>query len=312
MILTVTLNTALDKVLFIDEWKNGIPMRTAKIVTSVGGKGLDSSVVLRHLGVETVGLCFVAGETGKELLRVVEKYGIIPEPVWVDGETRTAYVIVEQRSHRHNHIIAGTLMISQAHREQLLEKYTQKVKDAIFVICAGSVPSSIPSDIYCRMTEIAHQAGVPLLIDSQGVGITESLAAHPDILKMNWDEFEHAFQQKAGTLDSLVERASSVFKEKRLNALVITCAEDGILAFTPQGAFQAIAPKQQAVNAAGAGDATSSALVWRLSSGEEWADALRWAAATGAATVLTEGTADCCMEDILRILPEVSLTPLTV
>lgn len=310
MILTVTLNTALDKVLFIDEWKTGLPMRTKKIVTSVGGKGLDSSVVLRHLGVETVGLCFVAGKTGVELIDLLDRYGIISEPIWVDGETRVAYVIVEQRYHRHSHIIAGLLSITPDHCEQLLEKFTQKVIGARYVICAGSIPSGIPADLYCRMTEIAHGAGVPLLIDSQDVGITGSLPAAPDVLKMNWDEFEQTFQQRAETIDALVERAKRVFHEKGMTALLITCAENGILAFTPQGAFHAIAPRQQAVNAAGAGDAASSGLVWRLSLGDGWTEALRWSAATSAATVLTEGTADCRMEDILRILQDVNLKPL--
>jgi 1-phosphofructokinase family hexose kinase len=312
MILTVTLNTALDRVLFIDEWQSGLPMRTAKNVTSVGGKGLDSSVVLRHLGVETVGLYFVAGKTGIELIDLVEKYGIIPEPVWVDGETRLAHVVVEQRHHRHSHIIAGLLSITPFHCEQLLEKFTEKVIGAGYVILASSIPPGIPADFYCRMTEIAHLAGVPILIDSWDDGITGALPAAPDILKMNWNEFECTFQQRVDTIEALVECAKRVFHEKEMNALLVTCAENGILAFTPQGAFHALAPRQQAINAAGVGDAASSGLVWRLSLGESWAESLRWSVATSAATVLTEGTANCRMEDILKILPETNLKSLAI
>ncbi len=260
MILTVTLNTALDKILFIGEWKSNLPMRTTKNVTSVGGKGLDSSVVLRHLGVETVGLCFVAGKTGIELIDLVEKYGITPEPVWVDGETRVAHVVVEQRYQRHSHIFSGLLSITPVHCEQLLAKFKQKVTGASYVICAGSIPSGVPADFYCRMTEFAHLAGVPILIDSQDEAITGSLPSSPDIVKMNWNEFETTFQQRADTFDALVECAKRQYSEKAMNALLVTCAEQGILAFTPQGAFHAIAPRQQAINAAGAGDAASSGL----------------------------------------------------
>ena len=312
MILTVTLNTALDKVLFIEEWKSSLPMNTIKDITSVGGKGLDCSVVLRHLGVDTVGLCFVAGKTGKELIDLVERYGIIAEPVWVDGETRLAHVVVEQRHHRHSHLFSGSLSITSLHCEQLLEKFTQIVTGAAYAVCAGSIPSGLPADFYCRLTEIAHQAGIPVLIDSLEVGITGSLAARPEIFKMNWNEFESTFQQRADTIDSLVECASKVFSENAMNALLITCAENGILAFTSQGAFHAKAPRQTALNAAGAGDAATSGLVWRLSLGESWAEALRWSAAVGAAAVLTEGTADCSMEDIQRIFPETRLDPLAV
>jgi 1-phosphofructokinase family hexose kinase len=307
MILTVTLNTALDKVIFIDEWTSGLPMRTSKILTCVGGKGLDSSVVLRHLGVETAGLCFVAEESGKELLRTTEEYGIRPIPVWVGGETRLAHVIIEKRHHRHSHIISGALSITDGHCRQMLELFSKWVKGADYVICAGSIPAGVPTDLYARMTVIAHQNGIPLLIDSQLAAICDSLPARPDIVKLNWDEFERTFQIQAANLPALVESGTRVYQQYGIRALVLTCAADGILAFTPDGAFHAIAPRQQAVNAAGAGDAVSSALAWRLSQGDAWPEALCFAAATSAAVVLTERTADCHMEDIVKILPAVKI-----
>jgi 1-phosphofructokinase family hexose kinase len=310
MILTVTLNTALDKVLFIDEWLTGLPMRTDRIVTSVGGKGLDSSVVLRHLGVDTVGLCFVAGEAGQALVNLTRNYGIVPEPIWVDGETRIAHVIVERRFHRHSHIIAGALKISSEHCQQFLDKFSRHIGDAAYVICAGSIPPVLPPEFYATLTQIAHEHGVPLLIDSQNFGITGALSASPDVIKMNWDEFERTFELKAPDLDALIGNAIRLRTQHNLHAIVLTLAENGILAFTPQGNYHALAPRQQAVNAAGAGDAVSSALAWRLTMGETWHDALHWAAAVSAATVLTEGTADCHMPDIQNIYPQVTIKTL--
>ena len=89
-----------------------------------------------------------------------------------------------------------------------------------------------------------------------------------------------------------------------LRSLVITCGKDGIRAFTPQGVFQAGAPELKAVNAAGAGDAVSAALAYHLMLGEPWAQALKWAAATAAAVVLTEGTAECDPAEVIRLYPE--------
>ena len=85
MILTVTLNSAIDKVLLVDEFTPGLPMQAHKVVTSVGGKGLDAAVTLRHLGVETVGLAFVAGENGRQLAGLLESYGILPELIVAVG-----------------------------------------------------------------------------------------------------------------------------------------------------------------------------------------------------------------------------------
>ena len=310
MILTVTAHTALDKVLFIDEWVTGSPMRTTKFVTSVGGKGLDSSVVLRHLGVETVGLCFIAGKTGQELFLLLEEYGIKTEPVWVGGETRTAYVIVETQHNRHSHIIVGNLYIEEEHWQNLLEKFSFLVTQADWVICAGSIPPNAPPNLYRRLIDIAHHAGVSILIDSAGICVLECLPSHPDILKMNWDEFEHTFQKKAETLGVLQEQAYHIYQTNMAGALVITCGEKGLLAYSPEGYFHAIAPKQKAINAAGAGDAVSSALVWRFSLGDGWPDALKWAAAVSAATVLTEGTADFHFQDAIEIFHEVEVQQL--
>jgi 1-phosphofructokinase family hexose kinase len=305
MILTVTANTAIDKVLFIDEWLPGSVMRTSKVVTSVGGKGLDSSVVLRHLGVETVGMAFVAGQAGRELAQIVEGYGIIPEWVWTGGETRTANVIVERRHNRHSHVIAGDLSITPAQAGAYLERFRLRVPEADWVICAGSVPGDLSLDFYRDIAELSRQAGVPALIDTTGPPARRALLARPAIVKMNWDEFQETFTVEAKTRPDRVDRARAVFEAEGLEALVITAGRDGILAFSREGAFHAQAPVQPAVNAAGAGDAVSAALAWRFAQGDSWRVALQWAGAVSAAVVLTEGTADCRMEDIRRIFPQV-------
>lgn len=304
MILTVTPNTALDRVLFIEEWTPGTPMRTTEVVTSVGGKGLDSSVVLRCLGVETVGLAFVAGETGKTLLREVERYGIVADPIWVKGETRLAHVIVERKHDRHSHLIAGELLIEPAHEEAFLQRYRARLKEADWVICAGSLPPSLEPSFYRRLVEEASPAGVPVLIDSARAAVLEAIPARPAILKMNREEFEWTFEMKLPGLAALAGEAKRLRRRLELPALVITCSAEGILAFGPQGDYHATAPRCKPVNAAGAGDAVSSALAWRLSEGEDWPTALRWAAAAAAAVVLTQGTAVCSREEVLRILPE--------
>src|SRR4030042_5365866 len=134
MILTVTPNSALDRVIFINQWQPGAVMRTTSVVTSVGGKGLDASVVLRTLGVETVGMTFAAGEVGRQLVALLEKYGIVHDIVWVEGETRIAPVIVETLHQRHSHIMTGALHISSEACADFRERFGQHVRQASWVI----------------------------------------------------------------------------------------------------------------------------------------------------------------------------------
>ncbi len=310
MILTVTPNTALDKVIFIEAWTPGKPMRTTRVIQCVGGKGLDASVSLACLGVETVALAFFAGELGKQLLSLLEGYGIQVEAVWVGGETRLAHVIVERRTHRHSHLITGELQVSPEHTVRFLECFRRRVRQAEWVICGGSIPPSAPQDLYAHILSEAQAVGVPVLMDAAHQAICQALPQRPSVVKMNWGEFESTFHRQAATLEALQSAAHQVYHDRCLNALVLTCGAQGMLAFTPQGNYRVALPPLPAVNAAGAGDAASAALAWRLSLGEDWKTALRWAGAVSAASVLTEATAECRMEEVLRLLPQVQVTPI--
>lgn len=309
MILTITPNSALDRVIFIDEFRPETVMRSGKVVNSVGGKGLDASVVLRALGVETVGLSFVAGITGQQLVGLLEDYGIGHDLIWVEGETRIAHVLIETRHNRHSHVMAGALSVSPEACEESLQRFRSRLAQADWVIAGGSLAVGVPISYYRSLSEMAREEGVPILIDSAGEPILEALPAHPTVLKMNRAEFAETFGVPARPIGKLKEQTEEFLRRWNVGALVLTLGKDGILAHTPEGAYHATAPSQKQINAAGAGDAVSAALTWRFSLGDAWPEALRWAAAAGAAVVLTEGTADCYMVDIKRILPETDVQP---
>ncbi len=307
MILTVCPNTALDKIIFIKEWIPGTPMRTNHVVTCVGGKGLNSAVVLRHLGAETVGMGFFAGNTGKELIELLKEYGIVPEPVWVGGTNRIAHVIAEEKTNIHSHVITGEVIVSPEQKLEFIDKFIKRMKDAEWVIFAGSLPPSMNDDFYAELITIAKEARVPSLIDSQKQYIIEAIKAKPDIVKLNWEEFEWTFNKKAETLESLILQAKQLYKNEEIKNLVMTLGKNGMLAFTTEGNYLAKAPIQKPVNAAGAGDAVSSTLAYRLSKGDSWESALKWSSAVSAATVLTERTGDIEMADVERIYKEVEV-----
>jgi tagatose 6-phosphate kinase len=119
----------------------------------------------------------------------------------------------------------------------------------------GSIPADMSPGTFELLIDSAHKAGVPVLVDSSSQGILSALPAVPDILKMNAAEFKEAIQVEASTPRDLKLRGAEIFQEHHLKTLVITCADEGRLAFTAQGLFHALAPHQVVVNYAGAGDA---------------------------------------------------------
>lgn len=314
MFLTVTPNPALDQILFIEAWRAGVPSQALRTATSVGGKGLDASVALRHLGQPTTGLHFAAGQTGRALLALLEAYGVTPEPVWVEGETRTAHIIAEMDTGTHTHIFTGGLVITPQHLSALLARFEALLAapegaqaEARFCLTGGKLPDGVPEDLFLTLAELARRAGVPFLVDSFGAPLRACLPARPAVVKMNRAEFSATFAPDSPP-QSLVEVQKAVAqaqRQHRLPALVVTCGADGLLAFTEGGAWWAVAPPQKALNAAGAGDAASAALAWRLAEGDDWPSALRWAAAVSAAVVLTPGTADFEPDVARRLLSQV-------
>jgi 1-phosphofructokinase family hexose kinase len=307
MILTVCPNPALDKIIFIEKWTSGTPMRTNKIVTCIGGKGFNSAAALQQLGADTTAIGFFAGKTGDELISALNGYGINTVPVWVDGETRISHVIAETQTQIHNHVITGEIFISPLQKKEFIEKYKLLVQKAKWVIFGGSLPESLPDDFYYEMISYSKKIGVPSLIDSQKNPLIEGIKAFPDIVKLNNDEFEWTFKQKADSEELLIRQSRELKSSLRIKNLVLTLSTEGMLAFTSEGDYRVIPPQQIPVNAAGAGDSASSALVWKLSEGESWQLALQWAAAVSAASVLTERTADFNISDVLKIFPQVQI-----
>jgi len=305
MYVSLTPNPVLDINLLIEAFSPGRPQTVLRRALSVGGKGLDASVALRHLGQETVGLHFAAGQTGRDLLALLTGYGIRAEPVWVEGETRTAYIIADQHAGWHTHLLAGNLVLLEGSVAVLLEKLQRLLVGASWLLTGGSLPPGLSNGFFFEAARIAKQVGVRVLIDSWGQPLIECLPAKPDIVKLNQDEFAITFDAHPKNLEEWAIQAQAARERHAIGAMVITCGSAGILAFTPEGNFQAVPPVQRVVNAAGAGDSASAGLVWRLSAGADWPQALTWAAAISAASVRSEGTADLKLKDAEEILPAV-------
>jgi 1-phosphofructokinase family hexose kinase len=304
MILTLTANPALDRIIFIDEFKPGTVMRPQRMLDRVGGKGLCASVALRPLGVETVAIAFVAGQIGQRLVEILQGYGVRLDLIWLAGESRLSHVLAEQKRQRHSHIIVGNLPLTAGAVTDFLQRFQAQLPQASGVVAAGSLPPGAPPDLYRSLIEISQAAGKAILIDGTGGPIQAMRPARPDILKLNWAEFNHTFACSSRTMTELQRQARIVYEREQFPALVVTCGEHGLLALTPEGNYRVTVPKQRVVNAAGAGDAASGLLAWRRAEADSFAEALRWATAVGAAVVLSEGTADYERADLERLLSQ--------
>lgn len=313
MVLTINVNAAVDEVLFVDSFNPGKTMRTDRAFYCVGGKGLDSAVVLSCIGAPVQAITFLAGTNGARLKALLDGYGIATDYIGVPGETRTAHIIVEECNHRHSHITTEGYTLAAADIDRLIERIVFHADRSRWAVIAGSIPSGAPIDLYRTLVLTLKGRGIPVLVDCDGELMRHAISAKPAIVKMNQTEYCDTFGIDRANLDfkdmpRWCEEIRRAHVQSGCDALVITCGVRGILAAAGETVIHAVAPAVREVNAAGAGDAVSAALAYRLSSGDSWSAAMRFAAAVSAAVVLTEKTAECRMADVARLLPDIRVT----
>lgn len=308
MIVTLTPNTGLDRVIFLPRFEWGETVRASGSILAMGGKGTDVSVVLAELGDPGLALGFAAGQTGEQMARMLEDRGVTCDFVWADGETRTNKVLIETGTDRQTTITLPGLTVRQSHLEQLRCKLSQYLNQASCLVLGGSLPQGMGPDSYQELIQDARAAGVPTLFDASGPGLRSGVQALPSILKLNQSEMEELSGRRL-TSSRAVLRAAQQYVARGVERVVLTMGAHGLWALDADEAYFVPALPLTPVNTAGAGDGLMAGLAIGLAAEWPWDRALRLGVAAAAAVCLTPGTAQCQREEVERLLPEVQIIP---
>lgn len=304
MIYTVTFNPAVDYVLRLPSLNGGSVNRTTSEKICWGGKGINVSYVLKMLGTESTAWGFAAGFTGAALTEAVKEMGISADFITLDeGFTRICVKLFETDSARETEINPGGPVISSEAIDKLLKK-TDTLKSGDVLILAGSVPKSVPEDIYETICRRLENSGVLIAADASGGLLTKLLKYKPFLIKPNHHEASellgcpiyNADQAEACALRLRVMGASNV---------IVSMAENGsVLAAEDANVYRIGAPKGTAVNSVGAGDSMLAGFIAGYINTKNYETALKWGTAAGSATAFSAGLADRPTFD--RLLKEIS------
>ena len=311
--VTATLNSAIDRIIRIERWTPGIDMRGPAVVECLGGKGMDSAVALTCMGQEATGVVNVAGPAGDRVIALGQGYGIDVRPVRVGGSTRESHVVVETATGVMSHITCGTLETTATGFEEFARTLRRALDGAAFFIASGSLPRGLGPEAYEQLVDLAGEAGVPALVDCSGQVLVERATATDAVVKCNDDEYAEAFGLASASghgIEAVVTDLRERLSRSGCSAFIVTCGAEGLLIATKDQIVRAVAPRQLAVNAAGAGDSASSAVAWRRALGDDWTGTARWTAAVSAAAVLTLRTGELDLEVAEQLLPRVSVAVL--
>jgi 1-phosphofructokinase family hexose kinase len=285
MILTVTPNTNLDHVYVIERLVRSGHLVASETAECVGGKGGLLSAFAADLGASSVALGFAAGENARKLARLLRERGVRADFTPVQGETRCIITIVERQNVHQTLLMPVTLRCSHRNELDLMRRTERWLRRSCWLALCGSLPPGCSPHLYARLTRRARRHQVPVLIDSRGHALSFALAAGPTVVKLNVEELERTVGQQLSTRRELAQALRRVVA-KGVTLAVCTLGAGGAVAVTAEAGWRVILPRVTARNAVGAGDAFAAGLLAARMKGQEWPEALRWAAAVGTAKVL--------------------------
>ncbi|MBQ7095870.1 MAG: 1-phosphofructokinase [Clostridia bacterium] len=286
MIYTVTFNPALDYVVFLSRLEEGQTNRAQKEELYFGGKGINVSLVLKELGVENTALGFIAGFTGEALEAGLLKKGIKADFIRLpEGRTR---INLKLKAEKETEINAGGPEIPKEALAAMMEKLGA-LKEGDFLVLAGSVPASVPKDIYSEMMGALAGKGVRCVVDATGSLLENGLPYKPFLIKPNHRELEELAGRALPTREEIANAAAEL-REKGAQNVLVSLGSEGALLLDEQGKIHTMpAVGGKPVNTVGAGDSMVAGFLAGLDRGYEYA--LKLASAAGGATASSEDLA---------------------
>lgn len=309
MIITVTLNPAVDRIITLTELHLGDTNRITDGVLDPGGKGVNVSRMIHELGAASLAMGFVAGSLGRFIEESLNKLGIAEDFIHTPGDTRQNLAIIETRLHRHTILSEAGPPTDLKYLRRLRSEIERRLRPSDWVVLAGSVPPGIPLTVYADLTELAHATGAQVCLDTDGELLEEGVKAIPDLVKPNCEELERLVGRTLPDTPAIVLAANDLHASG-IAHVVVSMGRKGAFAISDAGAWRVTPPTVRAISAIGSGDSLVAGLVVALANGESLATGLRLGAAAGAATALQPGTRLGTRSDIERLEPLVVLEPL--
>lgn len=288
MIYTITFNPALDYIVKMDKFDLGHVNRTIREDIYAGGKGINVSIVLNNLSIENKALGFIAGFTGDEIERRVREFGCNTDFVKLkEGMSR---INVKMKADVESEINGGGPDISKEALDELYLKL-DALKSGDILVLAGSIPKSLPVDIYEKIMNDFGDRGVKFIVDTTGESLLKVLKYKPFLIKPNHHELAELFNVKINSEEEIIEYGRKLQEMGAENVLISMAGDGAILIKNDGQAIYSKVPKGVLKNSVGAGDSMVAGFIAGYSKEEKLEDGFIMGVATGSASAFSEGLA---------------------
>lgn len=285
MIYTVTFNPSLDYIVSVSDFRLGYTNRTEEELMLPGGKGINVSIVLKNLGIESTALGFTAGFTGREIERRLKEMGIHTEFIPLDeGMSRINFKLKNCEGTEVNG--RGPKIGPEAVEALMKQLLTLEEGDVLFL--AGSIPSGMSSDIYGDIMKSLRDRGILFVVDATKELLVKVLEYKPFLVKPNNHELGEIFGVTLETREAVIPYAKKLQEMGAGNVLVSMAGEGAVLVTEDGQVYESPAPKGKLVNGVGAGDSMVAGFMYGYFEKRDFLHAFRMGLAAGSASAFSE------------------------
>lgn len=289
MIYTVTFNPSLDYIVHLDSFTSGAVNRTRSEEIYPGGKGINVSIVLKNLGFNSEALGFTAGFTGKEIEALLNDQDC--DTSFIRVKKGMSRINVKVKAQEESEINGQGPVIEQYDLDRLYDKLDNLEKDDILVL-AGSIPKTLPDDIYEKISEKLQGRGVKIVVDATGELLVKVLKYKPFLIKPNNHELEEIFKETLETEEKLLEAGKKLQSMGARNVLISRAGKGALLIAEDGRTFSSPSPKGVLVNSVGAGDSMVAGFIAGYLKSGDYREAFMYGIAAGSATAFSKWLAD--------------------
>lgn len=290
MIVTVTLNPAVDLELQVGEIAFDTVIRAEQSRMDVGGKGFNVSRMLNNLSMPSRAMGFVGGKSGDRLDDGLQQAGIETQFTWIGGETRTNVSIVQADQRHHIKVNESGPTITEHEWQSLEQAVNRQLRPGDWWVLAGSLPLGLPSDVYRRLTQQIQAAGANVVLDASGEALALGCGAEPALIKPNYEEALQLLGQAHSGDKLSPEAVAEALLALGPKKVVLSNGKEGAVVATAEGTVRVASPVIRERNPIAAGDSMVAGMVYGLQQGWSLQDSVRLGVCCGAATASQPGT----------------------
>ena len=305
MILTLTINPAIDRIITADRLvfeDRGYILDRAE---AAGGRGINASQVIHSFGGKTAAVLTAGGPAGERIEKLLGGLGFPYDLVHVRAESRTNLTISDKQGLTVKLNERGAPLESSELKE-IKKKVEARLPKTQWLMICGSIQPGVPPHFYCEIVEMAKSHGVKTLLDTDGEALQHALEAKPTVIMPNQHEAERLLSRALITRGQCLE-AVDVMQAMGPECVILSLGARGAIGSSPEGVFEALPPRIEALCPIGAGDALGAAFAWSMEKKKSFSESLRWGVATGTAAAKLPGLAFPTFTDARAVYKQVEL-----